>query len=108
MQPMAPVDLCDLSWSLQNILLIWLRTIKGHTFTSPSVYISFKTIYAANAYNRTVGGAYTSTIISLPASDLSSAVGDFHARVINPTLLAQGSMQVSTVAAPFSLADLNW
>ncbi|KAK3648352.1 hypothetical protein LTR56_007469 [Elasticomyces elasticus] len=78
------------------------------TLTSPSVYISFATVYAVNDCGSTVGRAHTGSILALDIDDLSSADGNTHARVTDTSLLAQGVTRVSLYAMPFKLANLNW
>ncbi|QIW99991.1 hypothetical protein AMS68_005509 [Peltaster fructicola] len=74
----------------------------GTTLTSPTVYISYSNVYAANACG-TIGTEIGSTILAIPnVSDLSSVYGvtvpcDAHMR---PT-------QLYTLTAPFTVEDLN-
>jgi len=46
--------------------------------------------------------------MALDATDLSSALGNYHARVTDDALLAEGKTAVSLFAEPFNLPDLDW
>ncbi|SMR60950.1 unnamed protein product [Zymoseptoria tritici ST99CH_1E4] len=70
-------------------------TTLGRTFTSASVYISFKTLYATyDGFWDTVGPTFTDLIVPLHSSDISSHCGGWHK--------AYGT------GVPLDYADLNW
>ncbi|KAK5137772.1 hypothetical protein LTR08_007344 [Meristemomyces frigidus] len=79
---------------------------QGTTLHSPSVYISFATIYAEDNCNQTVGAQHTGSIIGLHPTDLSSALGNYHALITLET--ASSTTVLSMYPASFDLADLNW
>ncbi|KAK3639539.1 hypothetical protein LTR22_017401 [Elasticomyces elasticus] len=74
----------------------------GTTFTSPTLYISYSSVYAANGCS-VIGNNITNTIVAIPTnSPLSSVYGgtipcDAHMRYT----------QEWTATAPFTVADLN-
>ncbi|KAI7598367.1 hypothetical protein KC343_g16422, partial [Hortaea werneckii] len=73
----------------------------GTTFTSPTLYISYSNVYAANACNN-IGSTITDTIVPIPTDkQLSSVYGgtlpcDAHMRYT----------QAWTATAPFTIEDL--
>ncbi|KAK5703635.1 hypothetical protein LTR17_021959 [Elasticomyces elasticus] len=74
----------------------------GTTFTSPTLYISYSSVYAANGCS-VIGANITNTIVAIPTdTPLSSVYGgtipcDAHMRYT----------QEWTATAPFTVADLN-
>lgn len=54
--------------------------VDGITMVSPSVYISFNKLWAADFCGRTLGEPISSTVLALPPDQLSSARGDHWSR----------------------------
>lgn len=70
-------------------------TTLGHTFTSDSVYLSFKTLYASyDGFGDRVGPSFTDLIVPLHSTDISSHCGGWFAAYGPGTQL--------------NYADLNW
>ncbi|KAK4496329.1 hypothetical protein PRZ48_012309 [Zasmidium cellare] len=70
-------------------------TTLGHSFTSDSVYLSFKTLYAYyDGFSDRVGPSYTDLIVPLHSTDISSHCGGWFAAYGPGTQL--------------NYADLNW
>lgn len=70
-------------------------TTLGRTFSSDSVYISFKTLFATyDGFWDTVGPTFTDHIVALHSTDLSTQCGGWHAAYGPGTAL--------------NYADLNW
>lgn len=90
----------------RNSTRLVTATYDGTVLTSPSVYISFATVYAENACNTTVGTPRTGSILGMNPADLSSALGNYHA--ISTLADTSGTTALSMVALPFDFSDLNW
>lgn len=73
-------------------------TTRGHTFTSGSVYLSFKTLYASydGFPDDRFGPTFSNYILPLPSSAISTQCGGFYNRD------AWGT------GTPLNYADLNW
>ncbi|KAK5113080.1 hypothetical protein LTR62_003659 [Meristemomyces frigidus] len=77
------------------------------TLTSPTIYISYDTLYASNSCSR-VGRAFKNTIVPVSSASLSSlayqALGDW---AVRPGQWGNGDLPYQYVAMPFNFTDLT-
>ncbi|KAF7186371.1 hypothetical protein HII31_12302 [Pseudocercospora fuligena] len=72
-------------------------TTLGHTFSSNSVYVSFKTLYASyDGFWDKIGPTFSDYIVPLQSSDISTHCGGWWGAVHNP------------IGTALTYADLNW
>ena len=76
----------------------------GTNFTSPTVYVSYKSLYASNSCSG-IGKLYTNTIIAVPNSSQISSIWGSGAFVSEPYPGSQYSVSGGT--ASFNFTDLN-
>ncbi|KAK4896771.1 hypothetical protein LTR27_005365 [Elasticomyces elasticus] len=80
-------------------------TAHGITMTSPSVYISFETVYAVNDLGETVGKPRTADIMEFNPEEISSVLG----LARRSTTDQYGSAYWSYAGdSPFNYADITW
>jgi hypothetical protein len=86
--------------------------VEGVTITSPSVAISFETVYALNYCNKTVGAAHTGSILILPPwRCVQSAHGSWNRGMPGQTRVDEdGQTHVGPYfpVTQLNYADLNW
>ncbi|KAK3630072.1 hypothetical protein LTR56_002641 [Elasticomyces elasticus] len=80
-------------------------TARGITMTSPSVYISFETVYAVNNLGETIGKPRTADIMAFNPEEISSVQGGDRRSATDQ----YGSEYLSYWGdSPFNYADITW
>ncbi|KAK0367148.1 hypothetical protein LTR94_000145 [Friedmanniomyces endolithicus] len=101
------ISTAHLKRSVANGTAIHTAIFGGTTLTSPTLYISYDTLYASNSCHG-IGWTIKNTIIPVASSDLSSLAYQPLANwAIGPGQWGNGELSYKYTSRPYNLTDLN-